>query len=226
MEDTTNILEEHEKNNLFNLIKQDDNRININYVLKQIVIIKGKNLILSEKYDEAIELYEKNEMKKEQGLVYLEYKKDNSDYRKAFEIFHSIDDYYYALKSLKKLKNIPDIINYCNLNEVASYLGIIEYNDIYINYTNDYFKPYFIARKKIFENELFEMINKSDKENLSYNNIIKEYFSIYLNQINKFQKKGIINENNLRDKINTIIEQNFGKLNLDSDTKNFINAYY
>ena len=54
----TNILEKHEKDNLYNLIEQDNNRININNIVEQMINFKGKDLTFLERYD-VIQLYEK-----------------------------------------------------------------------------------------------------------------------------------------------------------------------
>ena len=134
--DVNKILDEHEKNNLNKIIPLDSNKINIENILQQMVIIKGKNLIFIENYDEAIKLYEKHHMLKEKAMIYLNYKKE---YLKAFEIFNSIHDYKYALESLKKSNRVKKIIDYCNERLIKTYLGIVDYNNIYIEYTNSFF---------------------------------------------------------------------------------------
>ena len=53
---TTKIFESHEKNDLYNMIELDHNRINIKYILDQFIIFRGKSFIYLKKYDEAIEL--------------------------------------------------------------------------------------------------------------------------------------------------------------------------
>jgi len=94
---TTKILENHENNDLHKIIELDHNRININNVLKQFIVFRGKSFIYFEKYDEAIELYEKHKMKYEIGMIYYQYKKE---YQLAFDYFDSIPNYQFALKSL------------------------------------------------------------------------------------------------------------------------------
>ena len=75
IDNSTKILEEHKKNNLYNKIEQDDNKINIENVLNQIINIKGKNLIFLKKFDEALEFYKEYNLINEEAMVYLRYKK-------------------------------------------------------------------------------------------------------------------------------------------------------
>ena len=227
LEDTSYILNEHEEKNLKNIIEKDDNIININDVLEKIIIFKGKSLIILKFYDEAIEFYTKYKKKKEMGMIYLKYKKE---YMKAFEIFDSIDNYKFALDSLKCLKDYQKIFNYVNLEKVALYLGIIEYNKIYKNYTNNYFRRYFIIeRNKINDKNFIYLIENKLKEDSSNKAIINNFFIIYLNHINSFQ----IQSRNIN-----IIEANFidfseeqlneikDDIKLNDDTIHIINAYY
>ena len=217
------ILNKHEENNLNNIIPNDPNKINIDFIIKQIVKIIGKNFIFLEKYDEAIELYEKYGKYEEKAFVYLNHKKD---YSKAFEIFNSLGDYKYALESLKGLKNVKKIIDYCNEYYIVSYLGIIEYNNIYFEYTNKFFKRYNIERKKINEEKYLDIIGKIIKNRLVYKNIIKNYFITYLNQINIFQRNMVSNNEQISNISQEQIEDLKEELNLNEETIHFINTYY
>ena len=57
IENGLNILDTNEKFNLYNIIPQDNNRINIDKILDKLIIIIGKNLVFLEKYKEAREFY-------------------------------------------------------------------------------------------------------------------------------------------------------------------------
>ena len=160
------------------------------------------------------------------------------EYKLAFNCFDATKNYKFALKSLKKLNNINEIFAYTN--KIAFYLGIVEYNDIYSNYINSYFNLFFIERKNLNEEFYLEKLNIKNT-NLSYHEVIREFFLTYLNQINNFQN----NNNKIIDKsdnsnsmenikslnsINYFFEEQFDglkeELKISLNTIHFINAYY
>ena len=236
IDNITDILNKHENNNLNNINENDENRININNVINQIISIKGNSLIFLERYDEAIELFKKYKMINEILMIYFLYKKD---YKLAFENFDSILNYRFALESVKNMKNVSRILEYTN--KIAFYRGIVEYNDIYIEYVNSYFRIFFIVRNKLDE----ELIIKNQKYNKKANHhIIKEFFVTYLNQINNLHLNMKLKNNFKLNKssqdsidnfynynlINSFFFEQFEKLKeelkLDLDTIHFINVYY
>ena len=233
----TSILKIHEKNNLYNIIQKDNNRINISNILQLIINYLGKSLIFLKRNDEVIELlknilikyflfvrfstlklnllYRKNNNINEMGMVYYKYKKE---YQLAFECFNSISNYKYALNSLIKKGNISEVFDY--INKIAFYLGIIGYNDIYLKFVNIYFRKLSIERKKLNEN-FIKRLTIEEKKGLTNKNIIYNIFSRYLFQINKFQKEKnneVFNED--------VFEDLKNELKLNYHAIHFVDVYY
>ena len=233
IENGLNLLDKNEKYNLYNIIPQDNNRINIDKILDKLIIIIGKNLVFLEKYKEAREFYQEKKMITEAGMICLKYEKN---YEKAFEIFDSISNYKYALDSLKLLKNYTELLYYTN--KIASYLGIISYNDIYIKYTNLYFSSFLIKRKKLFEEKYLHFIEDKTEKGLVNFNLIKNFFKIYLDQISVLQKEEIfkifkdkeISMNNIilsnNDSLEEKIEEFKEELKMNQSSIDFIDTYY
>ena len=223
LEDINTIMNELEKKNLDEIIGKEENKINIKNVFEKMIRLKGKCLIYFKKYDEALTFYKKynnnNAYENEIGNIYF-YNKEN--FQLAYDSFKSIRNYSMALKSVMKMNKIDKILNYTN--EISSYLGIIEYNNIYKKYINNYFKKYF-TESKLINNE--QNLNKYDKKN--YHQIILSFFKIYLNQIYNFEKnKEKIKQFNENDKetIKNEYDGIKGDLNIGLDTIHFINIYY
>ena len=140
----TSIIKEIEKNekNLEVIFGNDKNRINIEKTFEKMIDLKAKSLIYLKRYDESIELYKKynNKYHKENqlGMIYYKYKEN---YQLAFKCFELVKNYKYALNSLIEMRDYSMVFDYTN--KIASYLGIIRFNDIYIKYTNFFFRIYF-----------------------------------------------------------------------------------
>ena len=209
------IIEKHKEINLNNFIEEDNNRINISNIIEQFIIFLGKSLIFLQRYDEVIELYKENNKINELGMVYYNYKKD---YILSFECFNSICNYKYSINSLIKIGNMSDVFNY--VNEKAINLGIISYNDIYLNYINDYFRKFSIERKKLNE-DFLNKLKIEEKKGLTNKKIIYNYFMRYLFQINRFQ-----NKNNIEIFDDETFKDLKNELKLNYNTINFVEAYY
>ena len=95
---TSELIKIKENIGLEKYVQNDENSIDINNIFGQIINYNGKNLIFLKRYDEAIELYKKYGLMNNVGMIYYKYKKE---YLISFKYFHEIQNYKFALKSLK-----------------------------------------------------------------------------------------------------------------------------
>ena len=195
------------------------------------------------KYEDAIKIYEE---KKEYEKIAKIYYENIKDYNKAFEYFDKYNNIDFACKALSKLDKLDKLFNYANKN--SEKLGLIEYNNLYKLYSNEYFLKII---KKQNKNRListiqfpplkFININDDEKKNSdifipeSYEHIDTYYKTIY-NFFNNYceQTKIILKENNENindDKINLInkkrrIDTAIKELINNQSVINFIDAFY
>ena len=139
------------------------------------------------KYEDAIKIYEE---KKEYEKIAKIYYENIKDYNKAFEYFDKYNNIDFACKALSKLDKLDKLFNYANKN--SENLGLIEYNNLYKLYSNEYFLKII---KKQNKNRListiqfpplkFININDDEKKNSdifipeSYEHIDTYYKTIY-----------------------------------------------
>ena len=168
------------------------------------------------RYDKAIELYKKYGLMNNVGMIYYKYKKE---YLIAFKYFHEIHNYKFALNSLIKTNNLKRAFDYTN--EIASYLGIIEYNKIYKEYINSFFRKYIFERKRL--NEIINLNKFTTNNNLTNKDIINEFFLQYLNTLENFVKDNSLMQIHFNEKAYNEIKE---ELKLDLETKHFIDTYY
>ena len=251
-EKVVTIIEEiEEKNNEDFYIEKpdDDNKINIIKCKKKLTQYKLKCLIYSKQYEKAIKLCQEKrnsnsdviknrELINIEGMIYFKYK---HSYDKAFELFKQVNNYKYAMLSLENDKNVKtkSIFNYAN--EIIEYLGVIEYNEIYLKYIPKFFNEFITKEKPI--NEYFS-ISKNDSNSLNFakysliNNknivlidnkiakyVIKDFFEQYLDMINN-----TINKNEKIEKSKELTVDNFKILkedfNLSKNIIQYVNAFY
>ena len=174
-------------------------------------------LINIKKYDEAIQIYDEKKEYEKCAKIYFQYAKN---YKKAFEYFNKYNNIDFACKALIELKNYEYLFNYAN--QKSENLGLIEYNKLYHDYSEEYFLNII---KKDNKNKLINTIDFPPKNNIIINDKEKLNCKLfnpesYIN-FDTYYKKIYNFFNNYSIEIKKLLKENIEE-DINNDEKNEI----